>query len=103
MAHDQILGVENAQNVVSVALNDRDAGVLCLQQYLADLLIGVLQVEPLDLRPGCHGGIHSTAFVESQHALQHVLFGLFENAQFCALVNEHLDLLGGHVRDGQMV
>ncbi len=72
--------------------------MLCLQQYLADLLIGVLQVEPLDLRPGCHEGIH-TAFVESQHALQHVLFGLFENAQFCALVNEHLDLLGGHVRN----
>ena len=58
---------------------------------------GIFHVDPHHLGPRRHKGADGP-LVQSQHAFNHVLFRLLENAQGSALFNEDFDLFRRDVR-----
>ena len=63
--------------------------------YLALCFLGrILQVEPDDVRPRCHEGVHG-AVVQAEHALDHFLLGGFEHPFLGPLFDHQLDFFLG--------
>ena len=97
VADDHILGVEDADGAIRVALHHGEARVLRIQEERFDLLLGVLQIDPRDPRARRHKGVDAP-FIQPEHIFDHILLGFLEDAYLGAVLDHNLDLLRGDVR-----
>ena len=95
----QIRGAHDAEHVVEAALADDELRVRVRGQELAQLVVGGIDVDPLDVRPRRHDRGHAL-IAELEHALDDVLFGGADGAGLGALADQRLDLVFGEVRLG---
>ena len=85
----------HAEHLVAVVLIDRKMRVAAGDDLAPVDLLGVVDVEENDLRPRRHDR-GDGQLVEAEHALDHLLFGLVEDARLEALLNQDVHLLVRH-------